>query len=227
VATRLAIAEIDEINYTHIDDQHPDTLRFVKDCKAWFGKPVTILRNANSVQDVIEKQRYVNGVHGAPCTRHLKIKVREAWEKQHAEVKLRYIWGFDYDELDRAYDVRQLMPDAEHAFPLIDRRMSKTEAHEILRASGIKRPAMYELGYRNNNCIGCVKGGMGYWNKIRRDFPDVFDRMALLERDIGHAIQKDGEGPVWLDELDPTRGDYPTEAAPDCSLLCAIAEEDL
>lgn len=35
---------------------------------------------------------------------------------------------------------------------------------------------MYDLGYANNNCIGCVKGGIGYWNKIRIDFPEESDR---------------------------------------------------
>jgi hypothetical protein len=43
VATKLMIDEIDQILYTHIDDQHPDTLRFVRDCESWFGKPVEIL----------------------------------------------------------------------------------------------------------------------------------------------------------------------------------------
>jgi hypothetical protein len=42
VATKLMIDQIDRIFYTHIDDQHPDTMRFVKDCEAWFGKPVEI-----------------------------------------------------------------------------------------------------------------------------------------------------------------------------------------
>ena len=217
VATRLAIAEVDEIIYTHIDDQHPDTLRFVKDCEAWFGEPVTIIRNERTVQQVLEKRKYINGPNGAPCTGELKVKVREAWEKQHAGVKLRYVWGFDCDELDRAYDVRQLMPDAEHLFPLIDRRISKAEAHEIMRASGIKRPAMYELGYRNNNCIGCVKGGMGYWNKIRVDFPDVFKARAAMERKVGATCIKG----VFLDELSPDRGRDDGPIVDECGILCS------
>ena len=40
---------------------------------------------------------------------------------------------------------------------------------------------MYKLGYNNNNCIGCVKGGQAYWNKIRIDFPETFNKMAKLE----------------------------------------------
>lgn len=70
------------------------------------------------------------------------------------------------------------------------------------------------------NCVGCVKGGMGYWNQIRKDFPDVFARMSMTERDIGHAILKDKDGAVWLDELDPKRGRMTEEEDIECSLVC-------
>ena len=33
VATKLAIDEIDEIIYNHIDDHHPDNMRFIEDCE--------------------------------------------------------------------------------------------------------------------------------------------------------------------------------------------------
>ena len=55
----------------------------------------------------------------------------------------------------------------------------------MLWKAGIEIPAMSKMGYNNNNCIGCVKGGMGYWNKIRKDFPEVFAQMAQIERDVG------------------------------------------
>ena len=77
---------------------------------------------------------------------------------------------------------------------------------------------MYDLGYTNNNCIGCVKGGMGYWNKIRKEFPEVFSSRAKLERDIGHSCIKG----VFLDELDPNRGRN-DEVIPDCGIMCEIA----
>lgn len=77
-----------------------------------------------------------------------------------------------------------------HIFPLIDSNLTKEDAHGLLDRLGIKRPAMYDSGYKNNNCIGCVKGGMGYWNKIRKDFPDVFEKRAKLEREIGATCIK-------------------------------------
>ena len=87
---------------------------------------------------------------------------------------------------------------------------------------------MYRLGYANNNCIGCVKGGSGYWNKIRRDFPEAFARMARQERKMNAAICK-VEGvengkrwrkPVFLDELPPDAGRYVDEPDIECGVLC-------
>lgn len=221
VATKLMIDEIDQIIYTHIDDQHPDTLRFVKDCEAWFGKPVLMLQSEyRDVETVCRTAKYIiQRQLGAPCTRLLKREVRKRWEYElPLDTKIRNVWGMDYDEQHRATRLFETMPDQEHVFPLIDRRMSKEQAHEILRASGIQRPAMYDLGYSNNNCIGCVKGGMGYWNKIRRDFPAVFEARARMERDLEWSIFHG----TYLDELDPERGREEPPIVGDCGLLCEL-----
>ena len=75
-------------------------------------------------------------------------------------------------------------------------------------------------------CIGCVKGGMGYWNRIRRDFPEVFESRAQLERLVGYSILKESDGtPLYLDELDPNRGDMNTEIFPDCGIMCYLAQK--
>ena len=86
VATKLMIDQIDRIIYTHIDDQHPDTMRFVRDCEQWFGKEVEVLQSPHkSVQGAIMATRaypsgvYVNGPRGASCTRYLKRQVRQKW----------------------------------------------------------------------------------------------------------------------------------------------------
>jgi hypothetical protein len=112
--------------------------------------------------------------------------------------------------------------------PLIERGITKDDALHLVERAGIELPVLYRLGYRNNNCIGCVKGGMGYWNKVRVDFPEEFARMAQLEREIGHScLHNDAEGSVWLDELHPHRGNYALERSDGCSLDCAIVETDL
>lgn len=230
VATKMAIDQIDRIIYTHINDQHPDTLRFVRDCEEWFGKPVEVIQSQKykSVEDAC--RTFINGAHGAACTTALKRQVRIEWEK-HQTGPLRYVWGIDKKESHRSLGLERAMPMVEHLFPLIAAGMSKTDAHKVLTASGIKRPLMYDLGYHNNNCVGCVKGGMGYWNKIRRDFPEVFAARAAMERRVGASCitekvkMSDGSikrERIFLDELDPERGRNQSPIVADCGIFCEM-----
>lgn len=96
----------------------------------------------------------------------------------------------------------------------------------MLWKAGIEIPVMYKMGY-NNNCIAYVKGGMGYWNKIRLDFPNKFNEVARIERQVGATCLKDDKGRVFLDELDPRRGDQIQEVIPDCSLICQIELQEI
>lgn len=70
-------------------------------------------------------------------------------------------------------------------------------------------------------------GGKGYWNKIRKDFPEVFEDRAKMEREIGNTIIKGVNGPIFLDELDPNAGRMSDEIMEDCSLFCSIAIQDV
>ena len=223
VATKLMIDQIDQIIYIHIDDQHEDTLRFVNECAEWFGKPIeTIQSRYKSVENAClgaGGKGYVNGVGGAPCTNFLKRRLRKEWESEQ-EGDLEYVWGMDCSEkeIKRSEKLINHMPSNKHHFPLIDKGISKTIAHQMLNASGIKRPYMYDLGYSNNNCVGCVKGGKGYWNHIRTDFPEVFEKRALMERRIGGTCIKN----VYLDELDPEAGRHEKPVVEDCGIFCEL-----
>jgi len=217
VATKLEIDRVDKIIYTHIEDQHPDTMRFINDCEEWFGKKIEIIQSPyKNVDNVLRASMYVNGVHGAPCTRLLKRRVRKEWELDQTD--LIYIWGMDINEKDRCDRLVQAMPEQHHIFPLIEKNISKNHAHQILKASKIKRPKMYSLGYANNNCIGCVKGGAGYWNKIRVDFPEVFQKRAETERLIGGTCIKG----IYLDELDPQKGRKQDMIFDSCGIFCEL-----
>lgn len=187
VATKMMIGEIDRIMYTHIDDQHPDTMRFLHDCEEWFGQGIEVWQSDRfrSVDECCRAVGFLRSPAGAACTSRLKRAVRKRFEKEN---ELRIIWGLDFREGKRSKQIAYSMPDHEHVFPLINAGMTKEDVHRMLRAAGIKRPAMYDLGYQNNNCVGCIRGGMGYWNHIRVDFPEVFKSRIKLERDIGYPI---------------------------------------
>lgn len=223
--------DVDEWIYIDIDDQHPDSMRFVRDCERAIGKQITILRSSEyqSVEEcVLASNSFIN-LHNmfAPCTNWLKKRVRKQWEEAHKDYEITCVWGFDAEEKRRAERTVEANPQAEHEFPLIERNLSKQEVHGLFeRTFDFKRPVRYDLGYPNNNCVGCVKGGMGYWNKIRTDFPEVFKARAELERRVGNTILKDRNGPIYLDELDPTRGKMNIEVFPECGIMCYLAETE-
>lgn len=222
VATFLALKDSPDMRvlYIDIDDQHPDSLRFVADCEKWFGVKVEILKSRyGSVDAVCRAFSFVNGVGGARCTSTLKRRVRKEWEIENKPTD--YVWGMDFSkrERERANRLVETMPEFNHSFPLIDKQLTKQDAHGFLKKAGIKRPAMYDLGYPNNNCIGCVKGGRGYWNKIRKDFPEVFKARAELERLIGHSCIKG----MFLDELPEGAGIEQKIIVEDCGIMCEIA----
>jgi hypothetical protein len=208
--------------------EHPDNRRFMADVERWIGAPVKVIRSAKYVDiyDVFEKTRWLVGNKGARCTTELKKNVRKAYQT----VDDLHVFGFTSEEGHRIKRLREENPEIEVEFPLFTGGITKADCHNAVHAAGIEQPAMYRLGYKNNNCIGCVKGGKGYWNKIRRDFPDYFERMAKMERTLNVAICKnEGRSKVtgkrwrkrlFLDELPPNAGRYKAEPDIECGVLC-------
>lgn len=192
IATKLTLSEYghDAVTIACIDtgSEHEDNDRYRADVERWFHHPIVMLKSETyaSVDDVIEKRRYLNGPAGALCTGELKKRVRFGFQ-QPGDV---HVWGYTADLRDMARAARSRASEPElHDMltPLIDRGMTKDDTLHLVERAGIELHAMYRLGYKNANCIGCVKGGMGYWNKVRVDFPEVFERRARQEREIGHT----------------------------------------
>ena len=215
--------KIDKVIYIDIEDQHDDTHRFLSDCENLIEQEFEKLKSPyKSVENVIKQFRYINGVAGAKCTQVLKKRVREEWELEHRGEQISYIWGYDLNEKHRISRIIERYPNFNHIFPLVEHNLKKQDAHAILARHGIKRPKMYDLGYQNNNCIGCVKGGMGYWNRIRKDFPDVFANRAKLEREIGASCING----TFLDELKPDQGVFEQDIPQDCGMFCYLVEQE-
>lgn len=233
VASKMALAEYGSerthVVYCDTRSEHPDNHRFLRDCEQWYGHQIEIIGSDeyHDIWDVFEKTRWIVGVNGARCTAELKKRVRRAYERPDDL----QVFGFDASEEARAKRFREQNIEVNLLTPLIDCGLSKADCGQIVMRAGIELPMMYRLGYRNSNCVGCPKGQQGYWNKIRRDFPSVFARMARTEREIGAAINKSyaGDGKrkkVFLDELDPDAGNYNSEPSLECGLLCAIEEDE-
>lgn len=223
VATKMAL---NKYGQTHevvvarivIASEHPDNDRFAEDCAKWFGRPILNLRNEEYTDtwDVWEKRKYIAGIAGAPCTGELKKAVRFKFQRPDDI----HVFGFTAEEAKRAGQFREQNFELTSYFPCLDAWLTKADCHALVRAAGITLPAMYLLGFNNNNCIGCPKGGAGYWNMIRRHFPEQFDRMAELSRRLGARLIKQDGKRIFLDELLPTTGKQQDEVEIECSVFC-------
>jgi hypothetical protein len=218
VATKLMIEKYPTTQVVRIviDNEHEDNSRFADDCAQWFGRPILELRSTKykDCWDVWEKERWLNGPGGAKCTVELKKKIRRGFQK-HDDIQS---FGYTFDEKDRAIHLieNNLELFRLAKYPLIAAKLTKEDCFKRIEDAGLLLPMPYRLGLHNANCIGCVKGGMGYWNRIRELFPDVFDRMSKLERNIGASCIKG----VYLDELDPKRGRHEDIRLPSCGFVC-------
>jgi hypothetical protein len=109
--------------------------------------------------------------------------------------------------------------------------MTKRDCFAMVSNAGIQLPRMYRLGYHNANCPMCPKGGEGYWNKIRVDFPENFERMARLQDVLGSGSyffrnRKTGER-ISLRMLDPKAGRFKEEPSFECGATCEMPDEAL
>jgi len=204
-----------EMVYCDTGGEHNDNKRIIEDFEVFSKKRITILKSKYKDHfDVFEKTRYLNGIAGARCTVELKKRLRFDYQKAN---DIQY-FGFTKDEKKRAQRFQKSFPEINVKFPLIELELSKKDCIKELSEIGIKLPKMYLLGFNNNNCIGCVKGGKGYWNKIRLEFLDVFERMSKIERSLDHSCING----KFLDELKPNEGkhkDFIISCGFDCNSL--------
>jgi hypothetical protein len=171
-----------------VTNEHPDNDRFAADCERWLGQPIINLKSTEYADcwEVWESARFLVSTYGAPCTGAMRKAVRFAFEAEwNPDVQA---YGYTAEEAKRAEQFRKNNPGVVLLAPLIDEWICKGSCLSCIERASIEPPAMYKLGFNNNNCIGCVKGGMWYWNRIRVHFPDVFDRTARLERSLNHSI---------------------------------------
>jgi len=233
VATKLAIADGGPVTivYCEVLEEHPDNKRFLKDCEKWFGQEIIIIGNdkyKRSIYDVFDKTRYLAGHMGARCTLELKKNVRKVFELPTD----RQVFGYTVEEQNRVDRFIDANNEVELITPLIDRGLTKQDCLAMLQNADIELPAMYKLGYKNNNCRGCVKAqSPAYWKKIQIDFPEYFEAMSAQEKRLGVKICK-----ATIDGVADTR--IPLTELPDhikpmddsvdaqCGIFCHMAEQD-
>ena len=223
IAAKLAVQEYGKrcvVVYCDTGGEHPSNKKFLKDIEGWIGQEIIILKNKKGYADhfdVFRKTKYLNGIKGARCTVELKKKCRFDFQMPDDV----HVFGYTVEEKSRAERFNEQNFELATDWILIRLDVSKHDCLGILWKTGIDIPTMYDQGYGHNNCIGCSKGGKGYWNRIRVDYPDHFEEMASIEREIEHSLFRSEDGTrLYLDELHPDAGNFKKEPPISCGLAC-------
>lgn len=227
-------------------NEDEDSYRFKADCEKWWGVSIETISSTkwDSIEDVWEHYLSLNVATGAICSSELKRLVRQDFQLRNSYSYQAF--GFDAKEIDRAIGMDENYKSSNPIFPLIYKLIKKGHSLKILQKHGITPPMSYRLGYSNNNCLqtGCVKGGIGYWQKFRVDFPERFDRMAEREHRLtdlkGEPVtickdQSKGGGLVFLKphpnyphmkDLSMMKG-RPPEMLMECNGFCHVDNKQL
>jgi len=213
----------------YIKEEHEDNQRFLRDCERWFDHPIMQVRDEKcgaSCREVFRRKRFLKNKNGAPCSRALKRDVLE----QHSLPDDIFVLGYTAEEEDRLNRFIDANNSRRVLTPLIDRGLTKSDCLAMIQRAGIELPMMYRLGFNNNNCIGCCKGGMGYWNKMRQMFPSDFQEIADIEESLGPTAylfrdrKTNVRFPLRQLPLGAGRHDEPDIS---CSVFCELVEHSL
>jgi hypothetical protein len=158
--------------FTDVNGEHPDNYRFLAEVQYALGSPLVKLTNDGwTIWDVMVEHRFLANSRVDICSRTLKRESFQQWLADHADPAQSTVYlGIDWTEihrLDRArphwekrgWTVRA--PMCEPPYP------GKLTAQEWLNTAGIRRPALYDMGFGHANCGGgCVKAGIGQFRKL-------------------------------------------------------------
>lgn len=199
--------------------EHPDNKRFMAEVEKWAGVPIQTIKSAKykTVEEVWEKKKYMAGILGAPCTVEMKKVPRFAYQRPDDL----HLFGMTVDEKKRAASFQEDNHELNLKWLLIEAGMTKADCMEMIKSAGIELPSMYKLGFKNNNCIGCVKAtSPKYWNDVREFFPEVFEKRMLQSRRLGARLARVKGKRVFLDELEKDNREVVIEdisCGPQCS----------
>ena len=204
--------------FTDVNGEHPDNYRFLAEVQYQLGSRLVKLTNdGKTIWDVMIEQRFLANTRVDLCSRILKRESFQNWLVTHAEPAETVIYlGIDWTEVHRLDRARPVWaengwtisaPMCEPPYP--DRMV----AQSWLDSEGIRRPALYDMGFGHANCGGgCVKAGVRQFKKLllvdRRWYVGWWEAgeervRAHLGKD--HAILRDRTGkktrPMTLREL--------------------------
>lgn len=175
--------------------EHTDTYRYLREMAERLGVEITERSDGRSVEQVEDDEHALANNRMAFCSRILKAEQRDRYfaELRAAGVtEIVSILGFSPHEWQRVQraTMRAEADGFSVIFPLVTTGTTKQQCADWSLALGVRLPSMY-LWSDHANCVGCRRGGKGYWLAVKANEPAVFEKAKAREREYGHTFLKD------------------------------------
>lgn len=204
--------------FTDTKWEDEDNYRFMRDVSMYLGKEITWLADGRTPEQVFWDKRFFGNYATTPCSSELKMRqtvifVENLRLNGYEPVLYFGITGETERERNRAPRIAETyshncIEPVESRFPLLDMEVNNVLLTQIIQGNwGIRRPRMYDLGFKHANCGGrCVKGGIGHYVNLHRVWPERFKKQAEMERRFrteinDYTILKRAGSPFGIDEL--------------------------
>lgn len=152
--------------FTDVNGEHPDNYRFLAEVQyALDSRLVKITNDGRTIWDVMIESRFLANTRVDTCSRVLKREAFRDWLSANVDPSdCTIALGIDWTEIHRfeRAQPRWAADGYQIAAPLCELPYrGKHEAEAWIASEGIKRPALYDMGFGHANCGGgCVKAGI-------------------------------------------------------------------
>lgn len=179
---------------TKIED--PDLYRFLDQTEALLGVPITRLADGRTPWEVFRDVRFIGNTRADPCSKVLKRELCDRWRDANFDREdTVVVLGLDWTETHRieGATARFASMGWRTEFPLNERPwFDKAAVLADLAAKGVEMPRLYRLGFAHNNCGGfCIKAGLGHFERLLRELPEVYANHEAEEEATRRHIGRD------------------------------------
>lgn len=177
---------------TKIEDA--DAYRFLDEAAANVGAPLVKIAEGRDPWQVFHDERFLGNSRVDPCSKILKRELLDRWMAAHfaPDDAITYV-GIDWSEEHRLKTMRARLAPRVVSAPMCEPPyLTKEMMFDALKAEGIARPRLYDLGFSHNNCGGfCIKAGIGHFVHLLRVLPDVYAYHETKEQEIRAFLGRD------------------------------------
>lgn len=178
-----------------------DIKRFRADVAEYLGIEITYANHsswevATPISVCLDAKAWKVGAGSVLCTNRLKTGPFDIWLKENdPEGNNTYYYGFEPNEPARIQRRSGILGERGYktGYPYLWAERTIHETSEV----GIPRPLTYST-FKHANCAGCLKAGWQHWYCVYCLRPDIWQEAKEAEDEIGYAIHKDKDGPVYL-----------------------------